>query len=107
MPIVVTSCYHVFTTNQENLKEDKLKNTFHKHFNSSQTPPILFINCVIPPTQGKDFAIIEIIYDVCPPRDFCEWRLPLFNKVQLVSRIIDGETYTMILGNHFKLKYID
>lgn len=104
MPIVVTSCYHVFTSNPENLTEGKT--TFHRHF-SCPTEPTIFIACVIPPTQKKDFAIIELVHDKVPPNDFCIWRLPLFHKVESVSRNINGETYTMILGNHFKLKYID
>jgi len=55
MPIVVTSCYHVFTSNPENLTEDKLKTTFHRHF-SCPTEPTIFIACVIPPTQKKRFC---------------------------------------------------
>ena len=105
MPTVATTCYHVSTDKLRNLTEENLKDTFHRHFNSHE--PYIFIDCVTAPANRKDFAIIELAYNISPPNDFCTWRMPLYNKVESVSRIINGETYTMILGNHFKLKYVD
>jgi len=99
---VILYCYRVSCANLDKLTEDNLKNTFHTHFSFVLDEVDEFIEHVTPPNENH-FAVIQLRPYIPPPMTFCTWRLPLYNKMESVSKTIDGETYTMTLGNSIVL----
>jgi len=101
---VILYCYHVSCNNVDKLTEDNLKTTFHTHFSFVLDEVDDFIEHVTPPTNENHFAVIQLRPYIPPPMAFCTWRLPLYNKkANSVCKTIDGETYTMTLGNSIVL----